>query len=293
MSRARVRELASFSSSNFLVHIAKKIVFSTDVIVVGIVLGAAASGVYAVPAKLFALAFGIGTAVTSLMYPAFAELEGAGASERQRRLLLTGLRGGTALMLLLALPFLLIPDLLIHAWIGDGYEDGYSVLAILAGVLLVHQPIYVLTQFLIARARQREGCDRLDRGDRDEPRAVVRARVDGRPVGRRALDARHRRRRARARPADRRSGRAFERGRPGARDPAARSCRRPPRRCSSSSAPRGCGRRRRCSSSSRSASPGRSSRRDAMWRFGLAPEERARLARELRGGRGRVAPEPV
>ena len=32
------------------------------------------------PAKLFALVFGIGTAVTSLMLPAFAELEGAGAT---------------------------------------------------------------------------------------------------------------------------------------------------------------------------------------------------------------------
>jgi O-antigen/teichoic acid export membrane protein len=156
VTRARLRELTSFGSSNFLVHIAQKIVFSTDVIVVGIVLGSSASGVYGVPAKLFALVFGIGTAVTSLMFPAFAELEGSGDAGRQRRLLLAGLRGGTGLMLVLALPLLFIPDLLIHAWIGDGYGAGYAVMAILAGVLLVHQPIYVLTQFLVARARQRE-----------------------------------------------------------------------------------------------------------------------------------------
>jgi O-antigen/teichoic acid export membrane protein len=156
VTRARLRALAAFSSSNFLVHVAQKIVFSTDVIVVSIVLGAAASGEYSVPAKLFALVFGIGTAVTSLMFPAFAELEGAGARDRQKRLLLVGLRAGTALMLVLALPLLLIPDLLIHAWIGGGFHSSYAVMAILALVLLVHQPIYVLTQFLIARARQRE-----------------------------------------------------------------------------------------------------------------------------------------
>lgn len=156
VTRARLRALAAFSSSNFLVHVAQKIVFSTDVIVVGIVLGSAASGVYSVPAKLFALVFGIGTAVTSLMFPAFAELEGSGERERQRRLLLVGLRVGTALMLVLALPLLLIPDLLISAWIGRGFHGSYAVMAILAGVLLIHQPIYVLTQFLIARARQRE-----------------------------------------------------------------------------------------------------------------------------------------
>ncbi len=155
VNRARLRTLTIFSSSNFLVHIAQKIVFSTDVIVVGIVLGSAASGVYSVPAKLFALVFGIGTAATSLMFPAFAELEGTGDSLRQRRLLLVGLRAGSALMLLLALPLLLIPDLLIHAWIGGGFQQSYAVLAILAGVLLVHQPIYVLTQFLIAVGQQR------------------------------------------------------------------------------------------------------------------------------------------
>jgi O-antigen/teichoic acid export membrane protein len=156
VTRRRLRELAAFSSSNFLVHVAQKIVFSTDVVVVGIVLGSAASGIYSVPAKLFALVFGIGTAATSLMFPAFAELEGAGATERQRRLLLVGLRVGTALMLVLALPLLFIPDLLIKAWIGGGFHGSYAVMAILAGVLLVHQPIYVLTQFLIARARQRQ-----------------------------------------------------------------------------------------------------------------------------------------
>ncbi len=157
VTRARIRELTSFSSSNFLVHIAQKIVFSTDVIVVGIVLGVAPAAVYGVAAKLFALVFGIGTAVTSMMFPAFAELEGADARDHQRKLLLSGLRAGTALMLLLALPLLLIPDLLIHAWLREpGYGGSYAVMAILAGVLLVHQPIYVLTQFLIARARQRE-----------------------------------------------------------------------------------------------------------------------------------------
>jgi O-antigen/teichoic acid export membrane protein len=155
VTRARLRELTAFSSSNFLVHVSQKIVFSTDVIVVAVVLGSDPAAVYGVPAKLFALVFGIGTAVTTLMFPAFAELEGSGDTKGQLRLLLTGLRGGTALMLVLALPLLFIPDLLIHGWIGKGLHGSYAVMAILAGVALIHQPLYVLTQFLIARGRQR------------------------------------------------------------------------------------------------------------------------------------------
>ncbi len=157
VTRARLRELTSFSSSNFLLHVSQKIVFSTDVIVVGIVLGVRPAAVYAVAAKLFSIAFSIGTAATALMFPALAELEGAQARERQRRLFLSGLRGGSALILLLAMPLLLIPDLLISAWIHTpGYHGSYVVMSLLAGVLLVHAPLSVLTLYLMVRALQRQ-----------------------------------------------------------------------------------------------------------------------------------------
>ncbi len=156
VTRERLRGLASFSWSNFLVHVANKVVFSTDIVVVGIVLGAVASGHYAISAKLFGLAFGIGTAATTLLFPAFAELEGLGDHGRQQRLLASGLRFGMALMLLLALPLLLIPDELIHAWIGSGYGSATAPMAVLAVVLIVHQPIFLFTQFLIARGVHRE-----------------------------------------------------------------------------------------------------------------------------------------
>ena len=128
---------------------------SADAIIVGVVLGATAAALYAIPAKLFALAFGLATAGTNLLYPAFAELEGASDHERQRALLRSGLRAGVALTLVLALPLLLIPDQLLLAWIGRGSEESAPVLAILGGVLLVHQPVSLLSQFLIARGQHR------------------------------------------------------------------------------------------------------------------------------------------
>ena len=156
VTRARIRELTSFSWSNFLVHLANTVVFSTDVVVVGIVLGAEAAALYAIPAKLFSLAHGLGSVGSRLLYPALSEYEGSHELDRQRRLLLTGLRGVTAATLLLALPLLFIPGQLIEAWIGEGYSESTPVMALLALVALVHQPIFLLTQFLVARARQRE-----------------------------------------------------------------------------------------------------------------------------------------
>jgi O-antigen/teichoic acid export membrane protein len=157
VTRERVRELVGVSTSNFLVHIAQKVVFSTDVIVVGIVLGATAATLYALPAKLFQLGFGLCSVGTTLMFPAFAEHEGAGEADRQRRLLLVGIRGSMAAALVVALPLLLMPDYLIEAWVRrDSYGESSPVLVLLAVVLLIHQPIYLLTNYLIARGRQRE-----------------------------------------------------------------------------------------------------------------------------------------
>lgn len=156
VTRARIRELTSFSWSNFLVHLANTVVFSTDVVVVGIVLGPETAALYAIPAKLFSLAYGLGSVGTRLLYPALSEYEGSREIDRQRRLLLTGLRGVTAATLALALPLLFLPGPLIEAWVGEGYGESSAVMVLLAVVALVHQPIYLLTQFLIARARQRE-----------------------------------------------------------------------------------------------------------------------------------------
>ncbi|HST16943.1 MAG TPA: oligosaccharide flippase family protein [Gaiellaceae bacterium] len=155
VSRVRVRELMAFSWHNFLIHLTAKVAYSSDVIVVGIVLGAKAAALYGVPSRVFALVMGLGTGATDLLYPAFAELEGAEARERQRHLLLTGLRLGMALMLLLALPLVFIPDQLIYGWIGPGWGPSSAVLALLGAVLIVHQPATLLSQYLVARGLQR------------------------------------------------------------------------------------------------------------------------------------------
>jgi O-antigen/teichoic acid export membrane protein len=155
VSRGRVRELMAFSWHNFLIHLSAKVAYSSDVVVVGIVLGTKAAALYGVPSRIFALVMGLGTGATNLLYPAFAELEGAEARERQRHLLLSGLRLGMALMLLLALPLVFIPDQLIYGWIGPGWGPSSAVLALFGVVLIVHQPLQLLSQYLMARGLQR------------------------------------------------------------------------------------------------------------------------------------------
>jgi O-antigen/teichoic acid export membrane protein len=155
VTRERLRRLVGVSTHNFLVHVAGKVVLSADVIVVGILLGAEAAALYGIPAKLFALATATAAAGPTLLLPAFAELEGAEERERQRAFLLSGLRVATALMLLIGLPLVFVPDLFLQAWISDDLGESVPVLVLLALALVPHQIVVLGTQYLLARDRQR------------------------------------------------------------------------------------------------------------------------------------------
>ena len=154
VTRAQIRDLFSFSGRNFLISVASKVVLSTDVIVVGIVLGSLAAGLYGIPAKLFALAYGVGLAVTTLLFPLLSELEGAADRVRQREYLFAGLRMGLGAVLLVSMPLAVLPDRFLAAWLPDGdFEESVPVLVLLMAALVFAQPGYLLTQFLVARGR--------------------------------------------------------------------------------------------------------------------------------------------
>lgn len=151
----RARELLSFSSRNMLIQVASKVVVSTDVIVVGVIFGSVAAGVYGIPAKLFALAYVVGIASTTLLFPLLSELEGADDRERQERYLRSGVRLGVAVVVAVGLPLVFLPDNFLEAWLPSDFDvsTGGPILAILMVSLLFAQPGHLLAQFLVARGR--------------------------------------------------------------------------------------------------------------------------------------------
>ena len=78
VSRSRLKSLGFFSGYTSLGQIAAKIVFSSDVIVIGVVLGAPAAAIYAVASRLFGVAQGIAGTGTDLLFPAISAFEGRG-----------------------------------------------------------------------------------------------------------------------------------------------------------------------------------------------------------------------
>jgi len=148
-----VRELLGFSGYAFFSHVAGKVLFSADVIVIGAVLGAKQVAFYGVAARLFDLATSVAATGTDVMLPVQSELEGRGEQSRQRTLTTAGIRAATCVAVLLALPMIVLPAWLLTAWLGTGFSSSIAPLVLLGATVPFTVITSVLGQFLIARGR--------------------------------------------------------------------------------------------------------------------------------------------
>jgi O-antigen/teichoic acid export membrane protein len=150
-----VRELLGFSRFAFMTHVAGKVVYSADLILIGAILGAHEVALYAVVSRLFGLAAGVASTGTDLLLPLQSELEGRADYARQRSFLAGGLRAAMCVAVLLSFPLVVLPDWILTAWLGSGFESSVIPLVLLGIAVAFTQPNAVIAQFLFARGRPR------------------------------------------------------------------------------------------------------------------------------------------
>ncbi len=146
-----VRSLLGYSWLAFMGHAANKVVYSSDVIVIGLFLGAKQVAFYAVATRLFGLASRMAQIGTDLLLPMQSELEGREEHERQRGLVISGVRASMCAAVLLALPLVILPSWILAAWLGSGFGSSVAPLALLGLAVFFTQPNAVLSQYLFAR----------------------------------------------------------------------------------------------------------------------------------------------
>lgn len=146
-----VRSLLGFSWFAFLGHAAGKVVYSSDVIVIGVILGAEKVALYAVATRLFGLASRVAQIGTDLLLPLQSELEGRAEHDRQRGFVISGVRSSMCVAVLLALPLVVLPSWILTAWLGSGFRESVVPLALLGLAVFFTQPNAVLSQYLFAR----------------------------------------------------------------------------------------------------------------------------------------------
>ena len=153
VSRESLKALLGFSWFAFLGHIAGKVVFSADVIVIGMILGAKEVALYGVAARLFGLAAGVASTGTDLLLPLQSELEGREDHARQRSFVTAGVRASACVAVLLGFPLIILPAWVLTAWLGSGFEASVAPLAMLGAAAIFTTTNGVLAQYLFARGR--------------------------------------------------------------------------------------------------------------------------------------------
>ena len=153
VSRDSVKELLGFSWFAFLGHLAGKVVFSADLIVIGVILGAREVALYGVASRLFGLAVGLASTGTSLLLPLQSELEGRGEHDRQRTFVTTGVRASVGVGVLLGFPLVILPAWILTAWLGSGFGASVAPLALLGAAATFTATNVVLSQYLFARGK--------------------------------------------------------------------------------------------------------------------------------------------
>ena len=153
VSRDRVKGLLGFSWFAFLGHVAGKVIYSADVIVIGAILGPGSVALYGVSSRLFGLATSVASTGTDMLLPLQSELEGRGEHERQRVFLIAGVRASACVAVVLGFPLVILPSWVLTAWLGSGFGKSVAPLALLGAATLFATVNIVLAQYLFARGR--------------------------------------------------------------------------------------------------------------------------------------------
>ena len=137
IDRKLIRPFTGLSVWYAVQNVATLVLNRIDTIVVGIVLGVAPAGVYAVGQK-FTLAIGqLMTPVSIVFFPHSSEL----AAQRDTAGLRRSLLAGTRILLGVAAPFALtlaiLAGPLIQAWVGSGFQGAVPVVIFLAGAVSI------------------------------------------------------------------------------------------------------------------------------------------------------------
>lgn len=139
VERGFAREMVGMSAWISSTQIATAIRYRIDTLVVGLVAGVTAAGVYAVGQLLFVAAERFIRPITTGFFPFSAELAGRGDRAGLRDAVVTGTRISLAVAGPLCLAIILVAGPMIDVWVGSGFEDARLVVVYLASALLLAQ----------------------------------------------------------------------------------------------------------------------------------------------------------
>jgi O-antigen/teichoic acid export membrane protein len=131
-NRQSFREMASYSSTTFLVMIAYKLRFKTDELVIGAFLSSAAITYFSIGDRLLDYASEVVSSLAQIFVPMSSQSEAKGEMHRLRKMFVLGNRACALIIFPISLILLILGKSVIEAWVGARYiATSYPVLVVL------------------------------------------------------------------------------------------------------------------------------------------------------------------
>lgn len=148
-SRKTFKECASFSSYTALGGLSESLIYMTDTVVIGSILGATAVVPYYIGLRLCQMIRLPIEQIAEVVLPRAGQLHAKGETAALHRLLSLGM----GLNLLLTGSFLIgavyFGELLIETWVGPGYAVSYQILVLLLSAQVIALPMHVVRKTLL------------------------------------------------------------------------------------------------------------------------------------------------
>jgi O-antigen/teichoic acid export membrane protein len=155
MTRSVLKECSGFSAFTSLRWISGRLIYLTDTVVIGFVLGPKAIVPYYIGARLVQMVHTPLEQIADVVLPSAGELHARGEREQLHALLAKGM----GLAFLLAAGFWIgsayFGERFLVTWMGETYPESHVVLLILLAAQVVAQPMIVARQVLLAMGRVR------------------------------------------------------------------------------------------------------------------------------------------
>jgi O-antigen/teichoic acid export membrane protein len=133
----RLREVSGFSVYMLVLDLAYKLNYSTDVLVIGALIGAPAVAFWSPAQRLGELALKLSNQLSEALFPIVVDCDAAQRATRLRMVFVQGTRLSLATVIPIAGGLAMLAHPLLAAWIGGGFVDTAAILQILAIVVIV------------------------------------------------------------------------------------------------------------------------------------------------------------
>jgi O-antigen/teichoic acid export membrane protein len=155
MRRETMRSLFSFGAYRFVWIISNQVIFYSDSVVIGVVLGASAITYYAIAGGIINYGRSVVSLVTDTFAPAAFRMDAKQDMAGLRRLLIVGTRTALLIILPLCLGMIFLGRQFITVWMGKEYASSSLFLTVLALAQFSSMSQYVSVTLLSAMARHR------------------------------------------------------------------------------------------------------------------------------------------